>query len=257
MKPIVRSTALRTLLAAGLTTLLPVRIAVGAPAAQLADVLSQGRVPGIGGATDLQSDRLRATDVLYPPALLGEWRLSRVVSGVEGDAGQAETAWRALGGSGSFLQPETHSVRFIASPRGQIGVVADRGFEYSQRTGSPVEWAVARPDELRASTPGGAVTLDVVQRTIEPYQPEPPYGFGASELVRITSPAGGLMGSGVSLQRAVKVSRRYRPADDGIDVLEIVKTYRVMDGVAGTEMPTSTTKSRLKLQRQGGGRDPQ
>jgi hypothetical protein len=223
---------------------------VAAPAAQLAAVLSDGRVPGIGGGTDLQAaDRLRATDVLYPPAILGEWRLFRIVNSVEGDAGQAETAWRLLGGRGDFRKPEEHLVRFVPSPRGQIGVVADRGWEYAQRTGSQVQWSVSQPDELHAQTAAGLVTLAVVQRNIEPFQSEPPYGFGASELFRVSSPAGGLLGNGVSLQRAIKVSRRYRPVADGIDVLEIVKTYRVMDGVAGTEFPTSSTKSRLKLQR--------
>jgi hypothetical protein len=189
--------------------------------------------------------------VLYPPAILGEWRLSRLVSSVEGDAGQAETAWRALGGCGDFRRPEEHLTRFVPSPRGQIGVVADRGWEYAQRTGSQVEWSVSQPDELRAQTAAGLVRLAVVQRDIEPFQSDPSYGFGfgASELLRVTSPAGGLMGKSVSLERAVKVSRRYRPSADGIDVLEIVKTFRVLDGVAGTEMPTSLTKSRLKLQR--------
>mmetsp|Transcript_2993 Transcript_2993/g.8175 ORF Transcript_2993/g.8175 Transcript_2993/m.8175 type:complete len:224 (+) Transcript_2993:308-979(+) len=41
--------------------------------------------------------------------------------------------------------------------------------------------------------------------------------------------------------------------DDGgnriVEGLEIMKTYRVLDGVAGTEMPTSTTKSMIRLTR--------
>lgn len=248
-RTIVRGAVLRALLAAGMN-FGPARRAVAAPAAQLAAVLSDGRVPGIGGGTDLQAvDRFQATDVLYPPAILGEWQLYRVVSSVEGDAGQAETAWRVLGGHGDFRKPEEHMIRFVPSRHGQVGVVADRGWEYAQRTGAQVEWSIAQPDKLRARTAAGVVTLAVVQRDIEPFQQEPPYGFGTSELLRVTSPAGGLMGKGVSLERAIKVSRRYRPTADGIDVLEIVKTYRVMDGVAGTEMPTSLTKSRLKLQR--------
>ena len=34
-----------------------------------------------------------------------------------------------------------------------------------------------------------------------------------------------------------------------VEGLEIVKTYRVLDGVAGIEFPTSTTKSTLRLTR--------
>ena len=65
--------------------------------------------------------------------------------------------------------------------------------------------------------------------------------------------AGGLFGSN-RIQRAVKVQRRFRRAfgKDGsriVEGLEIVKTFRVMDGIAGTEMPTSTTKSSLRLTR--------
>jgi len=53
------------------------------------------------------------------------------------------------------------------------------------------------------------------------------------------------------------VQRRFRRAfgKDGsriVEGLEIVKTFRVMDGIAGTEMPTSTTKSSLRLARPGG-----
>eukprot|EP00967_Tisochrysis_lutea_P146216 scaffold275642_cov33-Tisochrysis_lutea.AAC.1 len=245
MRLLSRSLALRSLLAASLAELGWQGREAAAVPLQLADTLNEGRVPGIGGGSDLLADRLKATDVLYPPAVLGEWRVSRMVSSVEGDVGQAETAWRALGGAGDFRKPEAHLTRFVRSPRGQVGVVTDRGFEYAQRSGSAVEWVVSQPDELQA----GPVTLSVVQREIEPFQPEPPYGFGTTELYRISSPAGGLLGSGLNVQRAVKVARRYRPGDDGIDILEIVKTYRVMDDIAGTEMPTSTTKSRLKLQR--------
>ena len=34
-----------------------------------------------------------------------------------------------------------------------------------------------------------------------------------------------------------------------VEGLEIVKTYRVLDGVAGVEYPTSTTKSMIRLVR--------
>lgn len=36
--------------------------------------------------------------------------------------------------------------------------------------------------------------------------------------------------------------------------LEIVKTYRVLDGIAGAEMPTSTTKTQIRLSESRPGR---
>ena len=53
-------------------------------------------------------------------------------------------------------------------------------------------------------------------------------------------------------QKAARVQRRYRRSFDSsgnrvVEGLEIVKTFRVLDGVAGLEMPTSTTKSQLRL----------
>ena len=57
------------------------------------------------------------------------------------------------------------------------------------------------------------------------------------------------------MQRAVRVKRRYRRALDEksggriVEGLEIMKTYRVLDGIAGVEMPTSTTESQIKLTR--------
>lgn len=39
-----------------------------------------------------------------------------------------------------------------------------------------------------------------------------------------------------------------RPSNGGIDGLEIVKTYRVFEGVVG-DLPTSTCKTRMRLER--------
>ena len=52
----------------------------------------------------------------------------------------------------------------------------------------------------------------------------------------------------------MRVQRRWRRAEAAtgervVEGLEIVKTYRVLDGVAGVEFPTSTTKSTLRLTR--------
>ena len=128
--------------------------------------------------------------------------------------------------------------------------VADRGYEMESRLGQEatnrkveVEWRAEEPDRLGY----GPVALAVVQRTVEPIG----VGFGSSELYRATTPLGGLA-PGAGLDRAVRVRRRFRRAfeADGTRVLEgleIVTTYRVLDGIAGVEMPTSTTKSVLRL----------
>ena len=77
-------------------------------------------------------------------------------------------------------------------------------------------------------------------------------GFGFNELYRVTSSAGGIFADN-KVQRAVRVARRYRRALDSngnriVEGLEIMNTYRVLDGISG-EKPTSTTKSQLKLSR--------
>ena len=53
---------------------------------------------------------------------------------------------------------------------------------------------------------------------------------------------------------AARLQRRYRRSltSDGarlVEGLEIMRTYRVLDGIAGVEFPTSTTKSLLRLTR--------
>ena len=62
---------------------------------------------------------------------------------------------------------------------------------------------------------------------------------------------GGLVGS---IEYAVRIQRRFRRANDAtgarvVEGLEIQKTYRVLDGIAGIEFPTSTLKSTLRLVR--------
>ena len=89
-----------------------------------------------------------------------------------------------------------------------------------------------------------------MQRAVEPPSDK---GWGSNELVRLTTAAGSVFG-GFQVDYAARVQRRFRRAvaDSGervVEGLEIVKTYRVLDGVAGVEMPTSTTKSILRLTR--------
>ena len=91
--------------------------------------------------------------------------------------------------------------------------------------------------------------LKVVQRSVELPSDQ---GWGSNELVRIRTDAATVVGS-FEIYYAARVQRRFRRATnaDGrvVEGLEIVKTYRVLDGVAGVEFPTSTTKSTIRLTR--------
>lgn len=172
------------------------------------------------------------------------WVCDRIVTAVEGDAYMAQSAWTGLGGTGP-LKPthsESYQTRFVRSSSfGDSGIVMDRGFEIASRTTTKdvVAWNVEAPDTLQyAST-----KLKVVQRSVELPSDKP--GFGFDELVRIDD---GLF------VRAAQIKRRYRRGFDEngarfVEGLEIMKTFRVLDGIAGTELPTSVTKSRLTLRR--------
>jgi hypothetical protein len=217
-----------------------------------------------GGGFDLYSSTLSKTsfpkDVVYPQSIKGPWLVERIVTSMEGDAFQAETAWRSLGGSGDFRKTETFRTRYLEQSPADDGnidtVILDRGYERQARSSgntsssssiSPnsessitVVWSPQNPDTLRTDK----VEIAVVQRKTEPPTDE---GFGYNELYRITE--------GPLFQRAARVQRRYRRAFDEqtgnriIEGLEIQKTYRVLDGIAGTEFPTSTTKSMIRMKR--------
>ncbi len=201
-------------------------------------------------------------DVLYPASLVGEWRCERVLTAVEGDQTAAEGAWRALGGGTTpFLagRAETYETRFVAPAaaatykfegRDVAGVVLDRAFELGQRRGAggggAVSWDPRAPSILR----DGDATLTVVSRTSEISEA----GFGFDELVRVDAAAGGLIGGAARVSRLVRCKRRFRRAfaKDGrrvVEGLEIVKTYRVLDGVAEADLPTSSAKSTLRFER--------
>eukprot|EP00316_Scyphosphaera_apsteinii_P002145 CAMPEP_0119323222 /NCGR_PEP_ID=MMETSP1333-20130426/60323_1 /TAXON_ID=418940 /ORGANISM="Scyphosphaera apsteinii, Strain RCC1455" /LENGTH=288 /DNA_ID=CAMNT_0007330617 /DNA_START=103 /DNA_END=966 /DNA_ORIENTATION=- len=217
------------------------------------------RVEGIGGGADMLSSATTVLDVVYPPSLIGLWQCERQVASVEGDANSAESVWLDLGGrrKEDFLLPETYLTRFLVSPNsrapeGEAQVVTDRGFEIdSRQRGTNVSWDAGMPNTLLFERAGRRPTeLTVVQRQVEPPSDK---GFGFNELVRITTAAGGLFGE-QTLLKAARVQRKYRRAYTAtgerlVEGLEIVKSYRVLDGVAGVEIPTSTTKSRLKLTR--------
>ena len=217
------------------------------------------RIEGIGGGADVLTQKPSVADVAYPPSLLGYWRVERQVVSVEGDAGQAQGAWLDLGGGADFRATEVFYTRFVPSPKLDGALVADRGFEIDSRlAGATVGWQAAAPDALSyvrrvggsAQIQGEPTELAVVERSSDLSDA----GFGFNELVRVSSAAGGLFG-GAQLVKAARVKRKFRRAyaDDGtsrqIEGLEIMTTYRCLDGVCGVEMPTSTTKSTLRLTR--------
>jgi hypothetical protein len=218
-------------------------LTVPAPEKCKAEPLSPPRDIDVGGGFDLLLERNVPGDVIYPSSMEGTWVCERVVAKVEGDSFQAEAAFRSLGGK-SKLEPgvrEQYQTRYIVSPilRSTAEVVADRGFEINSRNDSPeVQWDVTEPNVLVHDK----IKLRVVKRSVEPPTDQ---GFGFDELIRVDESL---------VTRAVQVKRRYRRAFDEqgnrvVEGLEIMKTFRVLDGVAGTEFPTSVTKSTIRMVR--------
>ena len=85
-----------------------------------------------------------------------------------------------------------------------------------------------------------------MQRTVE----SPTGGWGLNELVRLTT-ATDVFGR---INYAARVRRRFRrdTLESGEPVvagLEVLTTYRVLEGTALVEFPTSTTKSTIRLTR--------
>jgi len=232
------------------------------------------RVAGIGGGADMLTDAGPGTanDVAYPPFLNGTWLCERRVFSIEGDTAQAEGAWHLLGApEGNIRQAEQYEVRFIDTRqvgssqvvtgldgRRYFGVVLDRGAELDARTrGATVKWDARTPNKLSyarkfESGAGSAADLTVVQRSVELPNSDSK-GWGFNELIRITTNSGAGFGN-LKITYASRVQRRFRRGltESGerlVEGLEIMKTYRVLDGVAGVEFPTSTTKSIIKLTR--------
>jgi len=166
------------------------------------------------------------------------------VASVAGDKFQAGEAYRCLGGKPSLLQEgsiEKFETQYVDSPAIEIsGVVVDRGFEISSRAKTKdVQWNVEKPNFLEFDN---KVKLVVVKRSVEVPSDK---GFGFDELLRVEDG---------STTRAVQIKRRYRRSFDDqgnrvVEGLEILKTFRVLDGIAGTEFPTSTVKSQIRLVR--------
>mmetsp|Transcript_5157 Transcript_5157/g.10799 ORF Transcript_5157/g.10799 Transcript_5157/m.10799 type:complete len:258 (-) Transcript_5157:1957-2730(-) len=219
---------------------------IASPAASFAALPPASRDVDVGGGYDLLSEKRGAADldVIYPKSMEGPWSCERTVARIEGDKFQAGEAFRCLGGKSSRLQEgevEKFETRYIVSPLIENSVVvADRGFEISSRAKtSDVQWDVHKPNSLAYD---GRVELVVVKRSVEVPTDQ---GFGFNELIRV--------GDGTTT-RAVQIRRRYRRSFDEqgnrvVEGLEIMKTFRVLDGIAGTEFPTSTVKSQIRMVR--------
>ena len=222
--------------------------AAGVSRSSVADVSVADRV-----AQDmaLRAAELRQ-DVAYPPALLGDWRCRRELSRVDGEVSEATTVWKALGGAGDLRRPERFAVRFIATPdTRRRACVLDRGFEYSQRSGLPpaaVTWSGDAPDRLSARmTTREAIDIEVLTRDVRPFSPDPPYGFGFTEKLRIR-----LQRDGEPTEITATLSRQLAPASDGaIEGSETLATFRSIY-VSGSRVaaPSSTLTSRLRLTRE-------
>ena len=198
----------------------------------------------VGGGYDIfSSSPLKEKDVVYPKSMEGLWLCERVVMKVDGDAFQAETAYRCLGGNLQVGKSEKFKAKFIDSPLVESSdvVVLDRGFEIASRTGTTdVQWSVDNPNLLQYGP--SKTKLSVVKRSVEIPTDR---GFGFDELLRVEDQM---------VTRAIQVKRRYRRSFDEngnrvVEGLEITKTFRVLDGIAGTEFPTSTIKTQLRLTR--------
>lgn len=219
---------------------------IASPAASFAALPPASRDVEVGGGYDLISGKRGAAeaDVIYPKSMEGRWNCERFVARIEGDKFQAGEAYRCLGGKPSLLQEgsiENFETRYIDSPTIEIsGVVVDRGFEVSSRANTKeVQWDVEKPNFLKFDN---KIKLVVVKRLKEIPSDK---GFGFDELLRVEDG---------STTRAVQIKRRYRRSFDDqgnrvVEGLEIMKTFRVLDGIAGTEFPTSTVKSQIRLVR--------
>lgn len=196
----------------------------------------------VGGGFDLLvENKLSAEDVPFPSSMEGLWTCERQVMAVEGDKYAAESVWRELGGGTKKKFPndqERFLTRYVASNHvSDSYVVLDRGYELASRGESVgVAWSVDQPDQLTY----GMIELKTLWRTVEAPSDR---GFGCQEIIRIKDGP---------FVRAALVKQRFRRSfDDGgnriVEGLEIVKTFRVLDGIAGTEFPTSSTKSMLRM----------
>lgn len=227
------------------------------------------RVEEVGGGLDLLSPELSSSEVFFPNSMIGsKWKVQRTLKSIEGDLGQARLMWGLLGGPDerAFTSKltEVYDVDFLKAPQGlegstytydgqQLGsAILDRRSELASRLHirpDDITWTDLGTIQYSKPPNNEQVSLTAVKRKSEPISEE---GFGSDEIFRVSSSAGGIFG-GASVYRAARLRRRFRRGFDEstgrrvLDGIEIVTTHRVLDGVAGMELPTSSTKSILRL----------
>ena len=174
------------------------------------------------------------SEPLFPEAVYAgsDWIADRKLTIIEGDAAAAETAWRALGGSGAFevLRKEKYTAGFKATP-------VDMKFnsEKFPPWASPSTGAVAVDRSIELASRGGK---SVALKSAGAQQEDIGRGqIGTKELFIVDDVA-------------FSVARAYEPAPLAkmFGVKEVVTTFAVSGGVVGTQS-TSMTKSRLHYEK--------
>ena len=234
--------------------------------AKAAESPTRPRTVDVGGGVDMSVDTSRKIisdppDVVFPASLEGRWACERQILSVEGDQFQAQAAWKNLGGSTKDFPKtfEKYEVQMIPAPfdsnknsnsnsnSSSKYTVLDRAAEITARIQSSTGSAPAKVNWKQPNVlTHGDTNLVVIQRSVIPPNIDQGIIAGTQELIRIQDGP---------FVRAALVKQRFRPASAttgsgsiaAIEGLEILKTFRVLDGVAGTELPTSTIKSRLLL----------
>jgi hypothetical protein len=239
---------------------------------------------GQGGGIDISIDTkskilLDPANIVFPASLQGRWSCERTCLSVEGDG------WKAMmmmGNSNSInaqqffgpkATPERYEIQFIPAPfQPEKYTVLDRSYELRSRIinnkdssavpSAKVQWNAQEPNIARI---GATTEMAVIQRSvIVPDLEQDIFVAGGQELIRISSTSGD---TDAIVRAVLLVQQRFHPAAAAVkersqqnnssssisrlEGLELVQTFRVLDGVADTEFPTSTAKYRLKLVKLG------
>jgi len=205
----------------------------------------------------------------------GAWKLLGGTIPLVGGRGRSGTNFQKV--------EEKYLVRFVDLRRPTDGIIGldgkkyygdilDRGYEMEERTSSGgdgekaattkavVQWDPRAPNTLKyerknndgTSNNSPATELKVVQRKVEPQNNKGSLA-GSNELIKVTT-SKTIGPSNFDIIYATRVQRRWRrtttvEGDRVVEGIEIQKTYRVLDGIAGIETPTSTVKSTIQLTR--------
>ena len=203
------------------------------------------RVPGVGLGFDLLQPSSASQVPLWPESMKGSWTVTRTVVGVDGDKGQAGSAWSCIGGGStlSLGSIERYKAEFIEPPEGvsskvtytvegeQVrGVISDLAFEIASRSNSK---AAYRPVEdwrrVYFTKDSKDYVLEVVLSDVMLPNPQ---GWGSNELIKITAPTpSSILGSGGAITRCARVQRKFRRGynESGarvVEGIEVIKTYR-------------------------------